>query len=63
MSAFRESAKRMLQDGLRCPGCKSVNTRGLTYIEVSFDFERAACLVCLRDGPISSFQPQIGDRS
>lgn len=63
MSAFRDAAKRMLQHGLRCPGCKLVNAPGLTYVEVSFDFETAACVVCLRDGAIASFQPQTGDRS
>lgn len=61
MSAFREAAKRMLQHGLRCPGCKSVNTPGLTFVEVSFDFDRAACVVCSRGGPLATFQPQTGD--
>lgn len=57
MSAFRESAKQMLQDGLTCPGCKAINRPGVTYVEASLDCETAVCTVCSRSGPITRFQP------
>lgn len=56
MSAFREAAKLLLQDGLRCPGCKAMNRPGVTYIEASLDFDTAVCTVCAVSGPITKFQ-------